>query len=45
MFPNYKEKGLSSISGTLVMFTSDQVSSKIYQFQILFETPTKIMHS
>lgn len=26
MFPNYKEKGIATIQGQLVMFTSDQVS-------------------
>lgn len=25
MFPNYKEKGIATIQGQLVMFTSDQV--------------------
>jgi len=29
MFPGYKEKGLTSIKGQLVMFTSDQVTTGI----------------
>ncbi|CAG9835373.1 unnamed protein product [Diabrotica balteata] len=29
MFPNYKEKGIATIQGQLVMFTSDQVRNKI----------------
>ena len=32
MFPEYKEKGLATIGGQLVMFTSDQVSCKIFIF-------------
>lgn len=27
MFPNYKEKGIATIQGQLVMFTSDQVGN------------------
>lgn len=36
MFPNYKEKGIATIQGQLVMFTSDQVSKLQRQTEINF---------
>lgn len=45
-FPNYKEKGLKSISGELVMFTSDQVNTLNLKFLFITQdtSSTTLFH-